>query len=240
MKHPGRVKLLYVPLIVAMAACSGQLPMPEPRSIIVYSGERIQPDRERMAQVELWLTPELERINLDPAFLIRLTPVVEQTYPWDTLEITADTASLTLAAAAPDAETPFLVYGYLRLMQEWGTLTEVFPEAEAQSAYGVERAIVERVANVWLLGRSVFDTQPYAPLDELVYANEAGFLEDFIFATQGERFVDEAESYRATNPDRQDEFREWFIRIFDAEGPQFIRPPEEEDPDSTGAQDSAR
>ncbi len=241
MIRPQRAIALWI-LLATVAACSGRTPLPQPRSIIVYSGARIQPQPQRMAEIEAWLNPELERINLDPDFLIRLTPVAESTYPWETLEITADTAALSLAAAAPDAETPYLVYGYLRLMEDWGTLTEMLPEAEAQSEFGVERAIVQRVAEVWLLGRSVFDTQPFGPLDELVYANDAGYLDHFILATQAERFFEEAEEYHATDPGGEAEFREWFRRTFDADGPQFILPPEteEETEEPAPAQDPPR
>ena len=216
--------------------------MPEPRSIVVYSGERIVPDRNRMEEIEQWLTPELERINLDPDFLIRLSPVVESGYPWDSLEIRGDTADLRLSATAPDGETPFLVYGYLRLMDDWDSLGEVLPEAIGLSRYEVERAIVQRVAEVWLLGRSVFDTQPFGPLDELIYATQAGYLDEFIFGTQGERFADTADVYRAQNPGSGGEFRSWFEHTFGIGGPQFIRPPESEEQaeDTIGDLDSPR
>jgi len=233
MKHPQRASALWLLLILSVAACSNRLQTPEPRSIIVYSGERIQANGARMGQIEQWLTPELDRINLDPAFLIRIAAVQEGGYPWDTLEIVADTVDLTLLAAAADVEAAYLVYGYLRLMDEWGTLEEVLPEAEGQSGYGAERAILKRVAEVWLLGRSVFDTQPFGPLDELVYSNESGYLDEFIFATQGDRFSDAAVAYRAANPGREGEFRSWFRRTFQSEGPQYIRR-SEEDPASDG------
>lgn len=230
MKHGLRARALPILLLPTLGACAGQIPLPEPRSIVVYSGERIMPDRNRMAEIEQWLTPELERINLDPDFLIRLSPVLQSGYPWDSLEITGDTADLRLAATAPDGETPFLVYGYLRLMDEWDTLEEVLPEAIGLSGYEVEKAIVQRVAEVWLLGRSVFDTQPFAPLDELIYATQAGHLDDFILATQGERFAETADAYRVENPGSEAAFRSWFERTFGVDGPQFIRPPGSEEP----------
>ena len=241
MKHPRWASALALLLMSSVAACSSRLPTPEPRSIIVYSGERIQTDGVRMRQIEQWLTPELDRIDLDPDFLIRIAAVGEGGYPWDSLEIVSDTVDLALLVAAADVETAYLVYGYLRLMDDWGTLAEVLPEAEGQSGYGAEREILKRVAEVWLLGRSVFDTQPFGPLDELVYANEYGYLDEFIFATQGDRFSDDAVAYRAENPGREGDFRSWFRRTFQAEGPQYIRRPEEEPapngPD--GNQDSA-
>ena len=181
-----------------------------------------------MEEVEAWLTPELDRINLDPAFLIRLSAVQEEVYPWDGLEIVADTADLVLTDTAADAETPFLVYGYLRLMDARGALVEAYPGTEGLTGYILERAILERVAEVWLLGRSVFDTQPYAPLDELVYASEFGYLDDFIFATQPDRFPGEEAAHRTENPGREEEFRSWFRNTFGSDGPRFIRAPDEQ------------
>jgi hypothetical protein len=240
MRRRQLVAIGWIPTLASIPACSGQLPMPEPSSIVIYSGERIQPDRERMAEVELWLTPTLDRINVDPSFLIRLTPASEITYPWDTLEIVADTANLELAGRAADGETPYLVYGFLRLMDDWGELEEALPEAAGESGYGIERAIVQRVADIWLLGRSVYDTQPFGPLDELVYSQAAGYLDDFLFATQGDRFAQEAEEYRDTFPGREQEFRAWFERTFGVSGPQFLRPPETDDsPDDSNDSDPA-
>jgi len=225
MTHPFWARALPVFLLPLLGSCAGQLPMPEPRSLVVYSGERIMPDRDRMAEIELWLTPELERINLDPDFLVRLSEVAEGGYPWESFEIKGDTADLRLAGGAPDGETPFLIYGYLRLMQDWEVLPEVLPEAHGLSGFEAERAIVQRVAEVWLLGRSVFDTQPFAPLDELIYATEAGYLDDFILATEEDRFGDVAEAYRSDRPGREEEFRAWFRSTFGVDGPQFIRAP---------------
>ena len=221
-------------LSLLLVGCASQVPVLMPRSIVVYSGERIQPETARMEEVEAWLTPELDRINLDPAFLIRLSAVQEEVYPWDGLEIVADTADLVLTDTAADAETPFLVYGYLRLMDARGALVEAYPGTEGLTGYVLERAILERVAEVWLLGRSVFDTQPYAPLDELVYASEFGYLDDFIFATQPDRFPGEEDAHRTENPGREEEFRRWFRNTFGSDGPRFIRAPDEQSESADG------
>ena len=221
------VRFLRLAFLLALSGCGGQMPALAPRSIVVYSGERLQPESERMAEVEAWLTPELDRINLDPAFLIRISPVQEEVYPWNWLEIVADTADLVLTDTAIDAEAPFLIYGYLRLMDARGALNEVYPGTVGLTGYPLERAIIERVAEVWLLGRSVFDTQPYGPLDELVYAREFGYLDEFIFATQVGRFPSEEEAYWSENPGREEAFRSWFRDTFESDEPRFIRPPEE-------------
>jgi hypothetical protein len=225
MRGPIWVSPAIVLAVLAASCGPAQLPTPDPRPILVYSGERIAADAERMGEIETWLVPELERIDLDPDFLIRIEEQRQAWYPWDTLEIIADTAEVSLASAAPDAQSPYLIYGYLKLMESWGELPEILPEAAGQDAYGVERAIVSRVSDVWLLGRSVYDTHPFGPLDELVFSKEAGYLEDFILATQSDRFAEEEAAYRAANPGREAEYSAWFRATFAADGPQFSRPP---------------
>lgn len=224
MRHPTAVSGAMLFTALMLGGCATQAALPEPRPIVVYSGQRIQADADSMAMVSDWLTPTLEQIDLDPTFLIRLDPKPEIGYPWTTLAIVADTASLDLASSAPDAQSPYLIYGFLELMETRGTLGEVLPEAADQSDYGTERAILDRIAEVWLLGRSVYDTHPFGPLDELVYSDQSGFLDEFIFATQGERFADAATEYRTANPGRQAEFESWFRETFEADGPRYLEP----------------
>jgi hypothetical protein len=239
MKKPAGIGFALVCTAFTAACGPAQLPTPDPRPILVYSGERITADPVRMREIENWLVPELERIDLDPDFLIRIEEERRMSYPWDTVVIIADTAEVSLASAAPDAQSPYMIYGYLKLMESWGELPEVLADSVSQTPYEVERAIVSRVADVWLLGRSVYDTHPFGPLDELVFSKESGYLEDFILATQGERFTEEAVAYRAANPSRAGEYADWFRSTFMAEGPQFIRRPGDEPPDSVATAPAA-
>ncbi len=209
-----------------LAACSTQGPLPTPRTVVVHSGERLQPDGERMREVETWLHPQLEEIERNPDFLIRVETVEPPTYPWQTLAITGDTVTIGIGRAAGDANTPILIYAHLRLMAEWGEFHEWVPDVEEGdelSEYEREELILRRVSDVWLLGRSVFDTHPYGPLDELLYATERGLLREFILATQPERFSTERAAYTAENPDWEESLRAFFERTFEREGPGFLR-----------------
>lgn len=238
MKHPKGVGVAALLVVSAAAACSTESVLPEPRPVVVYSGQRIQANEEQMNDVADWLTPVLDRIDLDPDFFVSLQEQQETTYPWDTLKITADTVALSLYSGAPDAQSPYLVYGFLELMAAKGTLDDVLPEATGQSDYGTERAILKQVAEVWLLGRSVYDTHPFGPLDELVYSEESGFLDEFIFATQGERFSDAAGEYQAANPGSDADFHSWFRSTFDADGPRYV-PSEEQQVETAPASAAA-
>lgn len=233
----GAVLLLFG--IATLAACAGTPPLPQTRSVITMSGERVQADPEAMVEVDRWLRPQLAEIERNPDFLIRLVQEDRPLYPWQNLEITGDTAQLAVQRGQGDAETPFLLYGHFRLMAETGDLApwlpEAVPEAGEEGQAGpvaegleLERLILRRISDVWLLGRSVFDTTPYGPLDELLYANEAGFLEEFILTTQRDRFEEEAAAHFDANPDRAEAFRGWFMRAFERAGPGFMDEPAEE------------
>lgn len=206
-----------------VAGCGGTQPLPQPRPVVIFTGERIHADPEAMAEVDRWLRPQLEDIERNPDFLIRLLHEDVPVYPWQTLEISGDTAQITIQQAATDAETPYLIYAHYRLMAELGELEEWLPDAPEEDGFELERAILERVADVWLFGRSVYDTQAHGPLDELMYARSAGFLEEFMLATQAERFPDERARYDEENPERREAFREWFSRTFEREGPAYLR-----------------
>jgi hypothetical protein len=209
-------------LTVLVVGCGGGAATLQPRSVINFTGERIQADPEAMAEVETWLRPQLDDIERNPDFLIRLLREPEPLYPWSRLRISADTAQLALQTAAQDAETPYLIYGHLRLMETRGELERWLPEAEGLDGLPLERAMLERVSDLWLLGRSVFDTQAHGPLDEIMYAREGSFLDEFILLSQPQRFQQEREEYFQEHPEREDAFREWFLRVFEAEGPRYV------------------
>jgi len=224
MNPSGRLLLSAFAGALLLTACGGAAAFPQPRGIIVFSGERISVDPERMEAVDRALRPHLEDIDRNPTFVIRLNRQVESAYPWDTLELRGDTAYIAVERTAGDAQTPFQIYAHLRLMQERGELGEWVPAAEDRALSGLEaeEAILRYVGDVWLLGRSVFDTQPYGPLDELIYAQDRGFLTHFILATQAERFAEEREAFHDRNPEWETELSDFFRRTFERDGPGYL------------------
>jgi hypothetical protein len=195
-----------------------------------------------MAEVEAWLRPQLDHIGTSRRFLIRVVPVNLIRYPWDSIEFEGtDVVEVEIADIAPDAETPFLIYSHLRFLQEQGGIEEWAPELEGLDGFELEKGILSRVSDLWLLGRSAFDTEPFGPMDELMYAREHGFLDDLILTTQRERFPAEAEAYWAEQ-DGLREFVAWLERTFERDQPGYIwepPSPEEEDGEEGEAGDAA-
>ena len=185
----------------------------------MYSGERITPDHERMKEVNDWVTREQRNIVEDPGFWVIGEPVTEEVYPWDGLRVSNDSVWVQIDVSAPDTRLVYEIYGHLHLMSTMGRQEEWLPEAPEAVGYELERAILRRCADAWLLGRSTFDTAPYAPLDELMYAAEAGYLEAFIFTARPDEFASSRTEWARANPEEANAYREWFLDTFNREPP---------------------
>jgi len=208
-------------LAAALGACSSSGPasLPPPRPIIVSSGERIRVDSVRMDSIYAWLTAENENIELDPTFLIDGTPAARQRLPWESLVIEGDTARVEYDRASPDIVTPYHIYAHLHLMKKMGRIGEWLPEDSTAEGFELEKAIVGRMTDAWLLGRAVFDAPAYQPLDEVMYAREAGFLDAYLLVARAEEFAEERAAWEQANPGRIEEYRAWFQRVFRREPP---------------------
>ena len=172
-----------------------------------------------MDTIYAWLTAENENIELDPTFLVDGVPAARETLPWETLSIEGDTASVQFDRAHPDVLTVFYIYAHLHLMDRMGRLEEWLPEHANEEGWELERAFVERVSDAWLLGRAVFDAPAYRPLDEVMYAREAGYLDAYLLTSRADEFPDERARLEEERPDMIDEYRAWYGRVFEGEPP---------------------
>ncbi len=216
--------ILVVAATLLLGGCASTAsPIPQTRTVIVFSGERLQADAERMRDVNDWLRPVMDDWERNPSFILRLDRGPDTRYPWDTIEFSGDTVAVGLRRGVQDAETPHYLYGWFRLIQERGELGQWLPGVDDTelSEFEGELVILEWVSDVWLLGRSVFDTQAYGPLDELVYAKEGELLKEFVLETQAERFAEERSAFARENPDWEERLREFFVRTFEREGPGY-------------------
>ena len=216
----GRLWTLLI-LAAPLAGCAAATPsVPEPRPIIIFSGARVRVDKARMEEVNQWVTREQDNIVNDPGFMVETGLAADEVYPWSGLEFAGtDTVKVRLDPRAPDAKLVFEIYGHLHLMARMGRQEEWLPEAPTARGYDLERAILSRVADAWLLGRTTFDTQPYAPLDELIYAKEAGYLDAFIFTARPEEFGEARAEWARGKPGEAEAYRNWFLQTFNREPP---------------------
>lgn len=216
-------KTLAVALtLVGVAACGGggEVDLPEPRPLVVYSGARITVDMDRMRDIHDWVIDARQTIEQDPSFLLISSYVPEPAYPWETLvNPPGDTVRIAYERSAPDAQTSYWMYAFLHQMREMGRLVEWFPETEFMEGYELERFIVDRTADSWLLGRAVFDTHPYRPLDELVYAQDAGYLDALLLHTRADEFPEARERFVEADPEAFEAFEAWYEETFGEEPP---------------------
>lgn len=203
------------------AACSaGQPSIPDPRPIIIYSGARIRVDKERMQTVNEWVTREQTNVSEDPGFMVITDMSVEEVYPWEGLRFAgSDTVRVRMDPRVSDTQLVFEIYGHLHLMARMGRQEEWLPEAPTATGYELERAILSRVSDAWLLGRTVFGTQPYAPLDELIYSKENGYLDAFIFTARPDEFAEARAKWAREKPGEAEAYRTWFAATFNREPP---------------------
>jgi len=207
----------------ALTACAAQAPLPNPRPLVNFSGARVIAEPERMEEVDSFVRRALHDMERNPSYLIRLVPEDSVRLPWEGFAITGDTASIELQRGAVDARTPYQVYAFLHLMAHRGILSEWAPGLEEElEGYALERRILELVADVWLYGRSIYDAAPYQPLDEMLWANDAGFLDAYILTARGGEFPDERERWNQEQAAGLEEYREWFRATF-SENPPGLR-----------------
>jgi hypothetical protein len=176
-------------------------------------------ERERMEEVNRWVTAEDLNIRDDPSFWVHDDAVRADVYPWENMRIQGDSVWVQIPTAHPDARLPFHIYGHLHLMTRMGRQEEWLPEAPDAVGFELERAIVNRTADAWILGRTVFGTTPYGPLDELAYAKEAGFVDALIFTARPDQFAATRTEWARANPGEMERYREWFLDTFSREPP---------------------
>ncbi len=204
-------------LTTACAATKPQLPTP--RSIIVHSGARIEVSRARLDSINTWVLRERDNIQNDPSFMVESRRAPGQVYPWSYISYGKDSVRVMVDPQYPDAELPFQIYGHLHLMARMGKQAQWLPNAPNATGFELERAILARVADAWLLARSVYGAAPYEPLDELMYAHEDGYLDAFIFTSRPNQFQEARAEWARKNPDRAEQYRTWFKATFNKEPP---------------------
>ena len=219
-RRPWRAPV--VALVMVAAACAAGTALPAPRTLVVRSGARIYAEEGRLSEIDIWVRNQQNNIVADPTFLVAEKRSSERTYPWDGLRISGDTAEVLVYAGAPDTGSFMAFYGHYHIMDVMDRLEEFLPEGVGLEGYELERAILARVSDAWLYGRAAFDTPPYGPLDELLFANENGFLDAFILTARPDEFEEARRAWERDSPGQAEEYRRWFVETFESEPPGLV------------------
>lgn len=219
----GRRGFVWVgALALASGACAsgGPVEIRDPRPLINLTGQRLLVDKEQMREINDWVVPAVEAIETDPSFVVDYRSVPEPVYPWQTFAFAPnDTVRVAWEAGVPDVRTTYWIYAFLHQMHRMGRLVDWFSEAEALEGWELELFIVERTADSWLLGRTTFDTQPYAKLDELIYAHDRGQLEALVLYTRPGEFPEAEEAFLDADPDGFEAFEAWYRETWGRDPP---------------------
>lgn len=210
-----------------LSACGSRaIELPAPRPLITKTGERLRAEPERLAEIDAWVRAQLDSINVDPSFMIISRFDTEERQLWDGMsfvvdstDMQQDTVVIHVEGSPPEVTRTYNIYAHLHLMKRLGRDDVWLPEAAGADGYELEKAIVTRVSDAWLYARSIFDAIPYSVLDELMYSNEAGYLDAYLLTARQGDFSDEYEAWMAANPGQKAEYMQWFERIFERPPP---------------------
>lgn len=214
-----RRALTLLMLAVPLSACGSGGGLPTPRPLVVYSGARIHTDEARMAEIDRWLTDQLQNIREDPSFWIISEAQDSAALLWEGLRLSNDTARISYQASSPDIGQIYQIYAHLHLMVKMDRQEEWLPEAPVATGFELEKAILKRTSDAWLYGRSVWSFIPDDVLDELTYATEEGYLDAYILTARPEDFAEERAEFLAANETGLDDYRDWFRATFDRPPP---------------------
>jgi hypothetical protein len=154
-----------------------------------------------MVGIDAWYRAERENIEFDPGFWIITVPRDTPSYPWESLYMSSDTATIGVQSGFSDAAQIFEIYAHLRLMKKLGRIEEFLPGGDNLNGFAFEREILSRVADAWLLGRAVYQAEAFDPLEEILFSSENGYLEAMILTARGDEFKEERQAWLKEDPE---------------------------------------
>ena len=193
--------------------------MRDPRRLVIHSGERLAPTRERMEEIDLWVHDQMDSIRTDPSFMINWSLQEGPVYPWETLELNEQGDTAFIRFQREEVLGPYLIYAHLYLMAAQERLDQWLPELVGDTPFEIERAILSRAADVWLHQRSVYDARAYDLMEELIYSKENDYLDAYILTARPDAFVDERRAWLEEDPGARDAFIAWFRKTFERDPP---------------------
>ncbi len=209
-----RVLTAAAAVVVLWGCGPSQSLLPPPRPLIIRSGARLRAEPPRMEEIDRWVRIQLDSIETDPSFWIIADFQEDAKLLWEGLTISNDTARIEVQGVSNEVIRSYMIYAHLHLMRSLDRQAAWMPEAPEAEGLDFERAALRRVSDAWFYARSIFDAIPYEPLDELLYSNENGHLDAYIFTMRPEEFSEERGAWIEANPDGLDAYLEWFTETF--------------------------
>lgn len=211
---------------VMVAGCSQAVTVaPDPRPVVNRQGARLALEDDRAQEIYRWVDRELQEIRENPSFWVITSPSTSDLLPWETLDLTptGDSATVQYPNTVPDVAQVYQIYAHLNITRVRGEIGDWLPGADSLAGWDLELAIVDRMAEAWLLGRASYSFTPYPPVDQLVYASEEEMLEPLLLSLRGFEYPEARDAWLDANPDGEAEFRAWYRNTLGGE-PEPIAP----------------
>jgi len=202
----------FLALTVLGGCAQGVTVAPDPRPIVNRQGARLALEDDRAQEIYRWVDEQLAEIRENPSFWVITTSSTSDLLPWETLDLTptGDSATVQYPNTVPDVAQVYQIYAHLHITRVRGEIEEWLPGADTLAGWDLEVAIVDRMAEAWLLGRASYSFTPYPPVDQLVYASEEGMLEPLLLSLRGFEYPDARDAWLEANPDGEAAFRAWY------------------------------
>lgn len=204
--------------LVAVVAASVLLPAPSSAQYVIRS-ERGDSIAFETAELRRMLTTARELyadLQEDPRVMYITPrsrpnevaePEPEPSYPWNVVTVVDDsTADLTrLPANLREADRAYYNYAVMRMR----VVRTADPDVSCDSLLALEERVVGSFADGWIVARTLFGGPAFAPLDDIVFARQAGLLRPML-AARGDRQVGAcAGQWAEANADRVAEYERW-------------------------------
>lgn len=189
----------------------------ETHRIEVPSGPDLEVERDSLMRL-LAATRELRRdLEEDPSVLYYTgvgRPASAQTprsaFPWNAVEVLTDsTAAVETPGNLREADRAYYAYAVIRMRN-----VRSDPDVGCDSLIAREVAAVEAFVDGWLVARALFGAPPFAPLDAVAAARQAGHLPALTVAAGNRQVEGCLETWSAGHEDALRAFRAWRAEAF--------------------------
>lgn len=204
---PGRAVL---PILALLAGLPGEAP--GQRRVLAPSGESLSfPEEElrRMLEETRALRRDLEE---DPRILYftGTGPGVAadepaDAYPWNAVDVLADSvATIRTPGNLREADRAYANYAVLRMRH-----VRMDPDVRCDSIFAREVRAVSGFVDGWIVARTLFGGPAFPPLDELVFAREAGALSGLVAARGNRQLGGCLRVWSEAHPEAIERYRTW-------------------------------
>lgn len=168
------------------------------------------PDLQVMLDTARALWRDLEE---DPAVLYNLgfgPPVEadspEPAYPWNAITPTSDsTVNVVMPGNLREADRAYYNYAVMRMR----VVRTQDPDAACQELMDREAVVMSSFVDGWILARTLFGGPEFLPMQELVFAREAGLLPALLAALGDTSIGVCAGEWAEANPDAMTAYESW-------------------------------